>query len=91
MACRENRARAGINPIDCLDHCRIPLALVHGRRDQLVPLSEGEALFNTYQGPKRKLWLDDADHFNLLHVAGDEYLAHLRQFFAEQQRSDASR
>jgi fermentation-respiration switch protein FrsA (DUF1100 family) len=79
-----------INPIDCLDECRIPIAFVHGRRDDLIPFGEGEALFAAYEGPKHKFWVDNGNHFNLLQVAGDEYLRELRRFFEQQLAAESS-
>jgi uncharacterized protein len=49
---------------------RCPLLVIHGDRDELVPLSNGQALFAAAPEPKRMLTLPGAGHNDLLVVAG---------------------
>lgn len=51
--------------IDRIGAVRAPLLIVHGARDTLIPLSEGEALFAAANQPKRLEIQRDADHIAL--------------------------
>lgn len=72
-----------INPIECLREVRIPIYFVHGRDDDLIPFSNGEAVFEAYQGPKECFWVENADHFSLQAVATEEYISRLREFLTK--------
>jgi uncharacterized protein len=72
-----------INPIDGLRGARAPIYFCHGRQDELVPLSEAEALYQAYDGPKQAWWVGGANHYNVRQRNQDEYLARLRSFFEE--------
>ena len=72
-----------VNPAEQLSGCEIPIAFVHGRQDQLIPFSESELLFQQYTGPKQKLWVEGAGHFDLQYVAGDEHRRKLREFLGD--------
>lgn len=39
-----------------------PVLVMHGRADEVVPLSHGEKLFAAAPEPKRYLWVDEAGH-----------------------------
>ncbi len=45
-----------INGINC------PILFIHGSKDEIVPLSEMEKLYDVFKGSKEKLILDGADH-----------------------------
>jgi fermentation-respiration switch protein FrsA (DUF1100 family) len=49
---------------------RCPLLVLHGDRDDLVPLAHGQALFAAAPEPKRMVVLRGAGHNDLLAVAG---------------------
>jgi len=57
-----------------------PVLVIHGRRDELIPFSMGEALYAAALGPKTLAPLDSAGHNDVLLVNRDAYLAHLRGF-----------
>lgn len=48
-----------------------PLLVVHGERDEIVPLSQGRALFEAAPGAKRMRVLPGVGHNDLVPLAGD--------------------
>jgi pimeloyl-ACP methyl ester carboxylesterase len=53
----------------------VPLLVLHGDRDDLVPLMEGEELYANAPAPKRLHVLSGAGHNDLIAVAGREWAA----------------
>lgn len=43
-------------------YMRTPLLIAHGTRNALHPVSEAEALFSAYGGPKEAYWIEGAGH-----------------------------
>ncbi len=39
-----------------------PVMIVHGLRDEIIPFTQGEALFNAAVPPRRSLWVERAGH-----------------------------
>jgi alpha-beta hydrolase superfamily lysophospholipase len=77
------------NPIDALGQIHIPILFCHGKDDDLIPFTQGQALYDRYGGPKSCYWLDGAGHDNVQPVGGEEYRRRLREFF-EQQLTESS-
>jgi pimeloyl-ACP methyl ester carboxylesterase len=73
-----------INPIDGLKRTTAPIYFCHGRQDELIPLTEAEALYQSYDGPKWAWWVDGADHYNVRQRNNQEYLSRLRSFLESQ-------
>ncbi|MFK7793187.1 MAG: alpha/beta hydrolase [Devosiaceae bacterium] len=48
----------------------IPLIWTHGTRDRVVPLSQGQKLFDDYSGPKTAHIIEGGDHINLWGLGG---------------------
>ncbi len=44
---------------------RVPLLVVHGERDDLIPVALGRALFAAAREPKRALWIPEGGHNDL--------------------------
>jgi pimeloyl-ACP methyl ester carboxylesterase len=40
----------------------IPILVIHGKKDEVVPYQHGEEIFNKAKGEKELLFLDDGDH-----------------------------
>lgn len=57
-----------------------PVLVMHGRQDQVIPFSHGEALFAAAREPKQNLWLPAAGHNNLVESAGPAYWKALQDF-----------
>ena len=62
---------------------RSPLMVLHGDRDQTVPLELGRQLFEEANGPKRFYTIQGADHNDTYVVGGDDYYDALRRFLAD--------
>ena len=60
---------------------KVPLVIVHGTRDAVVPFAMGEKLFAAATAPKQFVKVDGGSHHNLSAVAFDEYRAALAQLF----------
>jgi fermentation-respiration switch protein FrsA (DUF1100 family) len=71
--------RVPILPFDPYDNLgrigqvRCPILSIHGRQDRVIPFALGQALFARANEPKMSLWVDGADHNDLLDVAGEAY------------------
>ena len=55
--------------IDKIGGVRCPVLVMHGRADEIVPLSHGQALWRAAPEPKRFLWADGAGHNDFWLVA----------------------
>jgi fermentation-respiration switch protein FrsA (DUF1100 family) len=67
-------------------HSKIPrvqvrLLVIHGDADEIVPFSHGESVFRAANEPKEFWPVSGAHHNDLLDVASDAYVAHLRSFY----------
>jgi fermentation-respiration switch protein FrsA (DUF1100 family) len=51
------------------------MLVIHGDRDEIVPLLHAEALFEAARDPKRLLIIEGAGHNDLLTVAGERWAA----------------
>ena len=59
----------------------VPMLIIHGEYDNLVPLSEGEALFhNTAAKDKRLVVIPNADHNDIMMVGMERYLQAIKEF-----------
>jgi fermentation-respiration switch protein FrsA (DUF1100 family) len=65
-----------------LRELRVPLLVIHGDRDDIVPLSHGEALLAAAREPKRLEIVRGAGHNDLLWVAGARYAAAIAEWVA---------
>jgi fermentation-respiration switch protein FrsA (DUF1100 family) len=71
---------------------RAPLLVLHGARDEIVPLMHGEALLEAAPGPKSMHVLSDAGHNDVLARAGAEWARAISTWARElhDQRRDGS-
>ena len=58
-----------------------PLLVIHGDADEIVPFSQGEAVFRAANEPKQFWRVADAKHNDLLYAAGEAYVVRLRAFY----------
>jgi len=54
-------------------HLEAPLLVLHGERDDIVPLSQGRALFEAAPEPKQIRTFPDLGHNDLVPLAGKDY------------------
>jgi len=66
--------------ISRIPHIKIPLLVIHGTRDELIPVEEGKALYEAANEPKELFLVEGAGHNDVSMAAGVEYALHLRQW-----------
>lgn len=59
---------------------RRPVLVIHGDRDEVIPVSQGRALYEAAAGPKRLLVFEGAAHNDLAVVAGPKYMNAVAEF-----------
>jgi hypothetical protein len=64
-----------------IEKIHVPLLLIHGDSDEIVPFSQGEAVFKRANQPKTFWRVSGAHHNDLFDVAGREYIPRLREFY----------
>jgi fermentation-respiration switch protein FrsA (DUF1100 family) len=60
---------------------RVPLLVIHGDRDDVVPFSQGQAVFEAAPEPKSFWRIPKAHHNDFIVVAGEQYVERLRAFY----------
>lgn len=58
----------------------LPLLVLHGERDEIVPLAQGRRLFEAAGGPKRFFVIPGAGHNDTYVTGGEAYWRALREF-----------
>lgn len=62
----------------------LPLLVIHGERDQLIPVENGQALYDASPSPRKRIVrVQGAGHNDLLLYAADRYFGAIREFVAE--------
>jgi hypothetical protein len=61
---------------------RVPLLVLHGDRDEVVPFAQGRSVFEAAPGPKRFHAISGAGHNDTYIVGGDAYWAAVLDFLA---------
>ena len=61
---------------------KAPLLVLHGDRDDVVPLAHGRALFEAAPGPKKMHVVEGAGHNDILDLAGEELAAEIAAWAA---------
>jgi fermentation-respiration switch protein FrsA (DUF1100 family) len=76
--------------ISKIKQVRCPVLVIHGKRDEIIPFSDGEKLFLEANEPKLSYWVEEAAHNNLLRIAANGYEKALWDFVAliEKNRKD---
>jgi fermentation-respiration switch protein FrsA (DUF1100 family) len=77
----------GYDSLTKIESVMAPLLIIHGGRDEIVPFSQGEALFQRAKEPKRFWAVPEGHHNDLLDVAGSEYIDQLKSFYNSLTRS----
>jgi hypothetical protein len=65
---------------------RAPLLVLHGDRDEIVPLFHAEELFDAAPEPKQLHVIEGVGHNDLVSVAGDEWATAIAHFSARPRR-----
>jgi fermentation-respiration switch protein FrsA (DUF1100 family) len=67
-----------------IERIRVPLLVVHGSADRLIPPTLGRALYERAPGPKRFVLVDGGSHHNTNALAMNEYRSALHELFGLQ-------
>ncbi|MBD1861247.1 MULTISPECIES: alpha/beta hydrolase [Trichocoleus] len=67
-----------------------PILIVHGTADEIIPFQHGEQLFQAARSPKQSFWVEDANHDDLVEVAGPRYAQQLQAFAQLVKNSEAT-
>jgi len=57
-----------------------PVFVAHGDRDEIIPASQGQSLFDVATGPKELKIVRGAGHNDLSIVGGQQYIDSLAEF-----------
>jgi fermentation-respiration switch protein FrsA (DUF1100 family) len=66
--------------VDRLPHLSLPKLIVHGDRDETIPIEFGRQVFDAAIPPKEWYVIRGADHNNTYQVGGDAYFRRLAEF-----------
>jgi fermentation-respiration switch protein FrsA (DUF1100 family) len=66
--------------VDRLPKISVPILIIHGDRDDIVPLPLGKQVFDAAKEPKSFYLVPGANHNDLYHVGGKPYFQHLKVF-----------
>lgn len=53
----------------------VPMLWIHGTKDQVIPITQGQKLYDGYQGPKESLIIQGGGHNNLWISGGQDAIA----------------
>ena len=65
-----------------------PLLILHGEHDEIVPISQGDKLFQAANPPKRFQILPETGHNDIFEAGGQTYWGALERFLAELEPGD---
>jgi fermentation-respiration switch protein FrsA (DUF1100 family) len=66
-----------------LSRVTMPVLVIHGDRDDIVPIALGREVFDAARDPKSFYVIEGADHNNTYHIGGRAYFQRLKQFVRE--------
>jgi hypothetical protein len=69
--------------VERLRRVSVPVLVLHGDRDDIVPIALGRAVFDAAPAPKSFYVIEGADHNNTYQVGGRPYFQRLKQFTEE--------
>lgn len=72
------------NTTDIVADLAMPLLVIHGDLDGLVPLAQGQAIFAAANQPKQLTIIPGAGHQDIFTINPDQFAAGLEMFLAEQ-------
>ena len=59
---------------------QMPILLIHGKNDQLIPVSMSEELYAVAKPPKQLVIVPEAGHNDVFRVGGEKYLQAIKNF-----------
>jgi pimeloyl-ACP methyl ester carboxylesterase len=73
------------NSLDRIRRINIPTFILHGDRDEVVPFSQGQRLYEAARPPKTFLPIHGAAHMECLELGGQQLMDRLKAFVTEAQ------
>lgn len=74
---------ARFNLVERLKNISVPILVIHGDRDEIVPIQLGRQVFDAAKAPKSFYLVPGADHNDLYHVGGKPYFQRIKRFIDE--------
>lgn len=71
----------GFDTYSKISRVHVPVLILQGDADEIVPFSHGQAIFERANGPKRFWRIPEGRHNELLIIAAGEYSKRLREFY----------
>lgn len=63
-----------------LKQIQVPVLIIHGTQDEVIPFTHGEALWETANPPKYRFWVENANHNDVPWVDSQTYVKQLEEF-----------
>jgi fermentation-respiration switch protein FrsA (DUF1100 family) len=73
--------------IDKIRQIHVPVLVIQGENDHVVPTSHGRRIFAAANQPKDSLWIPGAGHNDVIYVAPQKYLGAVRAFVKKLDKS----
>lgn len=77
-----------LDTVSKLPRVGCPVLVVHGDRDEIIPVAQGRKLFDTAPEPKRLVIVERAGHNDLSIVGGEKYIDTLAEFIRQSIRTE---
>ena len=68
------------NNIRKIKRVKVPVMVIHGTKDNVIPFFHGQKLYSAANEPKTSMWVDGAGHFDLIPTMGLEYNSRIMSF-----------
>lgn len=75
--------KSRFDSVEKIRQIKMPLLMIHGRRDQVVPFELGKRLYDVANMPKSFYEIAEADHNDTYVVGGQAYINRLAEFLAQ--------
>ena len=72
-----------IRTVETVAQLTMPLLLVHGEQDRLVPPAQGQAIFAAANEPKQLYTVPGAGHLDIFTIDPETFTAQMQAFLAE--------
>jgi hypothetical protein len=71
---------SGFNSLDRIKRVKVPVMVIHGTQDEVIPFRMGKELFEAANEPKRFWAVEGAGHNDIVEAAGPAYAKQLSEF-----------
>jgi fermentation-respiration switch protein FrsA (DUF1100 family) len=75
-----DRLADGYTSLDKIGHVHLPLLVIHGDRDELIPVAQGQTLFEAANEPKAWYPIPSAGHNDTFVIGGAAYFEQILKF-----------